>query len=327
MIIDALEKISTQGDRDGRQKNATRRSSVGLQISKHGHLVVIGTRTRLSSAIRPSFANRGDVREFSRSSAVRLRRYLRGTLAEYRVLITLTYPHNEGMDGGRAKRDLKCFMQRLARYQEGKLSGHMPCDYGSFWFLEFQQRGSIHFHIFTTHYVPKEWVSKSWYEIVGSEDERHLQAGTRTELIRSGRYGVCAYAAKYAAKHEQKVVPADFGWVGRFWGAVGYRATVAADTYVEPEDAWHGVVNRRLRDMEKVIYEEKREGRLTIRPTDGGFFIIYCKTIACQARMEWAIEAIETAVRMWNPRPRMNGTYFSGEIGVCTNGFEDLQQA
>jgi hypothetical protein len=74
----------------------------------------------------------------------------------------------------------------------------------------------------------REWVSLVWYEIVGSDDLAHLQAGTKVERVRSAR-GVMAYAAKYIAKAEDKAPPAGRWWgvfnsAGLPWGrAVGFK--------------------------------------------------------------------------------------------------------
>lgn len=68
--------------------------------------------------------------------------------------------------------------------------------------------------------IDRNAVASAWYRIVGSCDPKHLQAGTRIELFRK-------FAARgsdvplYAAKIEQKTVPAEFQNVGRFWGTWG----------------------------------------------------------------------------------------------------------
>jgi hypothetical protein len=87
------------------------------------------------------------------------------------------------------------------------------------WKLEPQRRGAPHFHLLLfglEEGLSKDWLSRSWYEVVGSGDERHLRAGTRVEGIRSWR-GVMSYAAKYLGKLES--LPKDWlGGVGRWWG-------------------------------------------------------------------------------------------------------------
>jgi hypothetical protein len=123
--------------------------------------------------------------------------------------LTLTYPSKFPTDGPMVKRHLFAMLDVLTRRN---ISG--------MWFLEFQKRGAPHFWLFLTGIIDKDLVSKAWYRIVGSGDERHLRAGTRIGKIRKP-YALAAYAAKYAAKWEQKIVPAGYRDVGRFWGRFG----------------------------------------------------------------------------------------------------------
>lgn len=58
-----------------------------------------------------------------------------------------------------------------------------------------------------------QWVSLTWAEVVGSDDPRHLAAGTRCEVIRS-REGAMWYTSKYIAKADEL----EAGEVGRWWG-------------------------------------------------------------------------------------------------------------
>lgn len=45
------------------------------------------------------------------------------------------------------------------------------------WFLSFQTRGAPFFWLMLSRYVPKDELSKRWFEIVGSNDLAHLRAG------------------------------------------------------------------------------------------------------------------------------------------------------
>ncbi|WP_462273673.1 rolling circle replication-associated protein [Methanohalophilus sp.] len=127
-------------------------------------------------------------------------------------MITLTYPGQYTSDGATVKGHLRAFLQALRRVNN---------DVSYLWFLEFQKRGAPHFHVLTRGIQitkeRKEWVSKRWYAIVGSKDERHLRAGTRTESVRK-KDGAKRYAVKYAYKMKQKRVPEGYRNVGRFWG-------------------------------------------------------------------------------------------------------------
>jgi len=188
---------------------------------------------------------RGEIRGFSPSSGARMRRYLRTCRADYKTMGTLTYPAGFPTDGRTCKQHLDTLVKAIRRYVSGDPAAAK--EFSIFWFLEFQARGAPHYHFFCTHHIDKDWLARRWYETVGSEDVRHLHAGTRIEAIRSGRYGTCSYAGKYAAKAEQKDVPPDFHHVGRFWGVYGLRSCLAATIYFP------------LEFLETTIYAEFRD--------------------------------------------------------------------
>jgi hypothetical protein len=68
-------------------------------------------------------------------------------------------------------------------------------------------------------------LARRWFEIVGSNDPRHLAAGTRVEAVRS-RNGVCATRASSTWK--RKMPPPAGEHVRCFWGIIG-RGRSAAD--------------------------------------------------------------------------------------------------
>jgi len=183
---------------------------------------------------------RGAITEFSKRSRQRLAFVAANTDVEFKTMITLTYPLEFPSDGEKVKANFKAFLEWLTR------------DLGSrpnyLWFLEFQSRGAPHFHLLIDYELPRIWVqqtlhvgdrdvtrqvrnegnreelrafrfrvSGTWYRIVGSGDYKHLQAGTRVERVRKPG-GASRYAVKYALKMYQKLVPAEYQNVGRFWG-------------------------------------------------------------------------------------------------------------
>lgn len=181
-----------------------------------------------------SIAERGTVKGFSPRSGARMRRFLRTCVPVYSVMATLTYPGDYPTDGRAVKRHLDSFVKRAFRYIDA--DGEWPDQPRSvFWFLEFQARGAPHFHLFLNFPIPRQLVAQWWFEIVASGDDRHLLAGTRIEALYHGRYGTIGYATKYAAKHEQKVVPPNFVNNGRFWGVYGDRRCLAATIYFPME--------------------------------------------------------------------------------------------
>lgn len=152
---------------------------------------------------------RGVVKEFSDNSRRRLLFAAYNAAAEWRSFSTLTYPREFPTDGRTVKEHLHLFLDSL-HYHFGDVSW--------LWALEFQARGSPHYHLLASQFIPKEWLSQRWYEVVGSGDSRHLRAGTSIESC-SGRKQGAAYMVKiYGAKKFQKTVPEDFSNVGRFWG-------------------------------------------------------------------------------------------------------------
>lgn len=156
---------------------------------------------------------RGKVRGFSRGSRRRLLDLLnkveRGAV-QRALFVTLTYPGSWPSAWQRWKRDIDALGKRLLRQYPG-------CAF--VWRLEYQKRGAPHFHLilFGVPFVPHSWLAAAWYEIVGSGDERHLQAGTEIRRVRRFR-SVIGYASKYLAKVEGGD---DARTDGRVWGVVG----------------------------------------------------------------------------------------------------------
>jgi hypothetical protein len=196
------------------------------RVQCSGNMVIIFP-TVVGCLQQPVQGDRGDIIEFSVGSARRMSKYLREAVSDYRYMVTLTYPGEYSRDGKEVKEHLRRFLQEYKR--QCSRENHGDDIYSSFWFIEFQERGAPHFHIFTTMGLNKHWIAKKWYEIVGSCDKKHLSAGTRVEKLLAGKKGTIAYARKYAAKQSQKLVPTEYRNVGRFWGVSGVRRTESAD--------------------------------------------------------------------------------------------------
>lgn len=153
--------------------------------------------------------------------------------AGFRIaMLTLTWPANWlelAPNSSAATRQLRVFRQRLLR-----ATGQPPL---VIWKREFQRRGAPHYHLLLP--LPpsigsesiQQWVSRSWYETVGSDDPRHLVAGTGIDwteglrMIDPGR--IARYFTGHAApngrssKEYQNEAPQawiDARDVGRFWG-------------------------------------------------------------------------------------------------------------
>jgi hypothetical protein len=139
---------------------------------------------------------RGLVNGFSRSSRKRLLELLaslepgnqQGRVVA--VFLTLTFP---GVPSPfEAKAFLQTFLKRAGRRFPGA---------SGVWRLEFQRRGSPHFHLmlFGLPFWRKDEVQRVWGEVIGED-----RPFTRIEAVRSWRQCI-AYAAKYMSK------PSEFG--------------------------------------------------------------------------------------------------------------------
>jgi hypothetical protein len=176
----------------------------------------------------PIDSRRSEIQGFSLGSQRRMSAFLREVEAKYVYMITLTYaaqPESPTV----SKNQLRVFLQRLKRF-----AGRSSRQFSAFWFMEFQSRGAVHYHIFSTHCPRYTTVSQWWTECMqfGEYDDtlyyKHLAAGTRCERLRRGRDGCVRYALKYARKHDQKLLPE--AWktgAGRWWGAVGDKSRLA----------------------------------------------------------------------------------------------------
>jgi len=162
---------------------------------------------------------RSKVSRFTKGS----RRRLMNTIAsierdaELPDFVTLTYPENFPTIE-QSKRDLKIFLQRLAR--------KFPQS-GCIWKLEPQERGAPHFHMLVWGCETKSlfgWVCDNWYDIAGQGDHYALlflkgllkDSKPCVAKVRSWR-GVWSYASKYLGKTFEV---AEWGnkWTGRYWG-------------------------------------------------------------------------------------------------------------
>lgn len=89
----------------------------------------------------------------------------------------------------------------------------------------------------------QDWVSMSWYHIVGSHDLKHFTAGARVERVRTWG-GVVSYASKYMTKSDAEFL-GDVPF-GRSWGIFN-RAAIPWAKIIELElDEETGVRLRRV---------------------------------------------------------------------------------
>ena len=178
----------------------------------------------------PDAPLRGDVCYLSKASRRRMLQTfgkLRTEAIARALFVTLTYPE-VWPDPSGARRDLFTWWKRLtydypfasAVWRMEPQSGHRKeqTDTG---------RGAPHFHlvIFGVAFIPKEWLSESWYSVVGSGLAGHLAAGTNVQRVRAGR-GVVGYIAKEMTGEKEGVFRAarsgePISHTGRCWGILG----------------------------------------------------------------------------------------------------------
>lgn len=206
-------------------------------ISLKGDRLVEVQSKRIFSNAKATPLVRGLVTGFSPRSAHRMRDYLVSAVVDYKVMVTLTVPSWASFAGEPlfVKAKFRSWVCKIGRYLGARRGESFPPHESLFWFMEFTQAGIVHFHVFLTSFIAKEYVAVSWYDSCGTGDSRHLLAGTRTEALKSGRDGMSSYAWKYASKNVQKNLPSNILAAGRWWGISGCRKVVeAAISHIGP---------------------------------------------------------------------------------------------
>jgi len=210
---------------------------------------------------------RGKVREFSRRSRTRLQQTLCAMpirqVQKGMLFVTLTYPRDWPGEWTVWKRQLDTWLKRVRR--------RLPHAAGV-WKLEPQKRGAPHFHLVVVGapFMAKDWLSRSWYEAVGSEDPKHLAAGTNIQAVRSHK-GVLSYAAKYTAKHQELPESWQDG-VGRWWGVFNRAGLdIQWQTHGLHDYEYYQVV-RTLRRL--IAHRPRPAGRGPPRPSPAGMWCV-----------------------------------------------------
>lgn len=177
----------------------------------------------------PTGRKRGRVRGYSPGARRRLRQEIHRLAARWEhlrpVFITLTLP---GKDWEQVD-----YQAVFKRWRE-RLRVFIPGVWG-LWVIEYQQRGAVHYHLALDREEVQrvsgslsafqQWVSQSWYESVGSDQEEHLKAGTNVRYFKD----LPVYLAKEMSKslHQNTDNQAAQRHTGRFWGKIGKEALKA----------------------------------------------------------------------------------------------------
>lgn len=204
---------------------------VGFRVHKNDVETIRKARFPDELADRLEGAERGTIEFLSSKSRRRLALIAGNSDVPMRSFVTVTYPNEFPCDGHLVKVHLHALLAALRRKDPGL---------SYLWFLEFQRRGAPHFHAFLSTALPcpleplsrrcgrvrksvlvnrdyQDWISRRWFEIVGSGDEKHLKAGAAWEVVEKPD-GAARYVSKESYKTFQKSVPEEFQNVGRFWG-------------------------------------------------------------------------------------------------------------
>lgn len=141
----------------------------------------------------------------SRKRLFMLLNSLRENAIRKSLFVTLTY-HRENVSRLEVKQHRKNFFESLRRAHP---------ESSAIWKLEFQDRGSPHYHIILfRRYLSHEWVARTWNRIAEPGDKLHLAAGTEVRPVRRSDSAV-SYVGKYMAKLEGSEEAASWG---RYWG-------------------------------------------------------------------------------------------------------------
>lgn len=210
----------------------------------------------------PDAKKRGMISDFSHNSRKRLMQFCSSLNIEKIGLpdfVTVTYPSEWPEESTEWKKHLQIFFKRLDREFPG-------C--ALIWRLEPQKRGAPHFHmavwgagrIMTSE--GKQWLSRQWFEVVGSGDEKHLRAGTSVEPVETWEKWI-SYVSKYMAKVGDKSRKQVFDYdVGRYWG-VRNKKRLQVDIEILEVSVEKFIRIRRV--LKKMMNAEKRRRGLPVR--------------------------------------------------------------
>lgn len=205
---------------------------------------------------------RGMISDFSHNSRKRLMQFCSSLNIEEIGLpdfVTLTYPAEWPEKAEEWKLHLHTFSKRLEReFPENAL----------IWRLEPQKRGAPHFHMAVwgagkiKTVEGKQWLSRVWFEVVGSGDEKHLLAGTSVEPVSTwGKW--ISYVSKYMAKVGDKTRKQVFDYeVGRYWGV---RNKKRLQVNIDTVQVSVGTFIRIRRVLKKMMNAEKRRRGFPVR--------------------------------------------------------------
>jgi hypothetical protein len=157
---------------------------------------------------------RGQIDSFSDKSRARLR-FVAGNVnpsTPIQSQFAMTY-HKATPDGRTSKKHLNRLLNAIRRE-----FGHV----GYIWIMEFQGRGTVHYHLFLTlpHTTPglHKFLADTWHRIAEPDSPEHLRFHQHRRNFIAWSMDRPGYLTKYLEKENQKNVPENFKNCGRFWG-------------------------------------------------------------------------------------------------------------
>lgn len=208
-------------------------------ITEYGSVLVVtrgNDRPRSPNRIR---GKKVGLEKLTKRSRDYLAFVINATKVEFRSMMVLTYGANYPRCGRQVKSDLNVMLNWVRR--------RLKSEY--VWFLEFQKRGAPHIHILLETDGPDsclrydfavQWAKtvckRSAYPYCDWRDQSRrtvysdivrVHDHTKQWAAKRSANGFVGYVTKYATKTEQKMVPSDYGNVGRFFGwSSEVRATI-----------------------------------------------------------------------------------------------------
>lgn len=226
----------------------------------------------------PDRRQRGTVKTFSSHSRGRMIQVLNTIDYEKMgmpVMFTLTYPSAWPVDYREWKNHLNRFNLKAKHVMPG---------YCGVWRLEPQLRGAPHYSFmawgaeFLLTREGKAWLSKTWFEVVGSGDEKHLKAGTRVEqeiTLEKVKWYIMKYQTKTSKGSKNEYFDYE---VGRYWGKI-YRdeiqfadldvRTVSESTFIQLRRLF-----RKLMESKRRRYGRRKTRAAEVKQKGGGIWLI-----------------------------------------------------
>lgn len=167
-----------------------------------------------------SGGTRKKITRFSPRSRKNLLKQLFSLSAYPNLFCTLTYPKIYPASSDEWKRHLDNFTRELRRQFKKAWF---------FWKLEPQKRGAPHYHLIGDLGEPisivlfRKWLAEIWYRVCGTNNIKHLQAGTQADYLTDSLGKIKSYVCKYVAKVDLAENYPEWANPGRFWGKIGER--------------------------------------------------------------------------------------------------------